>query len=487
MQATLEQHIAADAVTFSTDVDGRVRHWSPAAEALYGIDGDSAHGALIDELIAPVESRMDFQLGRKQAVSQGIAEWEHLRSTPQGKRFIGVSCRVQRLPEHLLLFHETDRTQRAALMDSRLLEQRFLDLMELLPDGMLICNEAGTIVLANSQLASLTGYRRRAMVGMSVDLLIPSAARANHSGHRDSYFEQPVVRPMRGEPYLHVLHKNGSEIPVGVSLSPIPVGNRLLAMAAVRDYTHRYAIEEEIRRSHAALQEANRTKDRFLTTITHELRTPLNAIIGYVGTMQMGLPGPLNAAQTEQLAIVNDSANHLLSLINDLLDVAKIDGGKVTLKPVDVNCGVLLERTRAQISPLADKKKLALNLVLPDEPMVIHTDERALFQIILNLASNAAKYTEAGQVTLALEKPAGGGDGIVFRVSDTGCGIASDLRNRLYQEFASANTAFDELAQGHGLGLYLCRRLATMLGAELKLADTGPDGTTFTLTFNPEG
>ena len=152
------------------------------------------------------------------------------------------------------------------------------------------------------------------------------------------------------------------------------------------------------------LEKADRAKNRFLATISHELRTPLNAIIGFTGTLLMRLPGPLTPDQEKQLRTVQTSGRHLLSLINDLLDLAKIESGKIELRRESVDCGRCSRKLPAYLRPIAESKDIVLSIDTPSNDIVVQTDRRALHQILLNLANNAVKFTQSGSVRLELSE-----------------------------------------------------------------------------------
>jgi len=213
----------------------------------------------------------------------------------------------------------------------------------------------------------------------------------------------------------------------------------------------------ELRVAKEKAESSDRLKSEFLANMSHELRTPLNAIIGFTGTMLMRLPGPLTPDQDKQLRTIQNSARHLLSLINDLLDVAKIESGKIELKMESTSCSAVLEEVATVLRPLAEKKGLQLRTWLPAADVFLDTDRRALSQIVINLANNAIKFTEAGQVVLGVGQRQEGADGrlIEFVVSDTGCGIRPEDQVKLFQAFSQLDSSSTRRHEGTGLGLHL--------------------------------
>ena len=247
-------------------------------------------------------------------------------------------------------------------------------------------------------------------------------------------------------------------------------------------------INREIALKNLELAEASRMKSAFIANMSHELRTPLNAIIGFTGALLMKLPGPLTAEQDKQLNTIRTSARHLLSLINDILDVAKIEAGKVTLELETVQCQQLVTDVVDTLRPLAVQKGLALEIDLAPGAMVLETDRRALTQILLNLGNNAIKFTETGtvRVTLAL-RPGDGQNVIEFSVADSGAGIREEDQSKLFQAFSQLDSTSTRHAEGAGLGLYLCQNLANLIGGSLFFKSDFGRGSTFTLALPRRG
>ncbi|UMR30949.1 response regulator [Massilia sp. MB5] len=243
-------------------------------------------------------------------------------------------------------------------------------------------------------------------------------------------------------------------------------------------------INREIALKNLELAEASRMKSAFIANMSHELRTPLNAIIGFTGALLMKLPGPLTDEQDRQLNTIRNSARHLLSLINDILDVAKIEAGKVTLSVEHVQCQDLIREVADTLRPLAVQKGLELEIELAPEPAALDTDRRALTQILINLANNAIKFTEKGRVKISLSQRSEGGHRITeFAVADSGAGIREEDQAKLFQAFSQLDSTSTRHAEGAGLGLYLCQNLANLLGGALFFTSDFGKGSVFTLAM----
>jgi len=357
-------------------------------------------------------------------------------------------------------------------------------LLEYAADATILVDAEGKIRLVNAQTERLFGYYREELIGQPIEMLIPPRYRGRHVGERRGYYSDPHVRPMGVGLELNGLRKNGSEFPVEISLSPVSTREGAFVSCAVRDSTERKTLERQLRELNAALESANRAKDSFLASMSHELRTPLNAIIGFTGTLLMQLPGPLTTEQERQLEIVQSSARHLLSLINDILDLAKIESGKIELLYETISAKEIVDEVSSSLAALAAEKALDFTTHVTDNGDPIVTDRRALAQILLNLTNNALKYTEAGSVRIDVwatnhnERSA-----VAFSVSDTGIGIKPEDQERLFNAFEQLDRSNTRRYEGTGLGLYLCRNLAQLLGGELTVTSEFGKGSTFTLTL----
>lgn len=250
-------------------------------------------------------------------------------------------------------------------------------------------------------------------------------------------------------------------------------------------------INTELRDAKRHAESADRLKSAFLATMSHELRTPLNSIIGFTGIMLQGLAGPLNEEQTKQLGMVRDSARHLLALINDVLDIAKIEAGALAVGCERFDLVKLVEKVVALVRPMADRKGLALAVELSDDVSFMQSDSRRVEQVLLNLLSNAIKFTEAGAVTLSAslvadfqvdadQPPAAA---VRLSVADTGIGIKPDDMVVLFTPFRQIDSNLARMHDGTGLGLAICRHLAALMGGRIEARSEWGRGSTFIVTL----
>jgi signal transduction histidine kinase/HAMP domain-containing protein len=229
-----------------------------------------------------------------------------------------------------------------------------------------------------------------------------------------------------------------------------------------------------------AAQEADRLKSAFLATMSHELRTPLNSIIGFIGILLQGLAGPLNDEQAKQLRMAQGSARHLLDLINDVLDISKIEAGQVKIVSEPFDVPQAIESVVRAVTPLAEKKGLHLVADVAPEVGQIVSDRRRVEQVLINLLNNAVKFTEQGEVRVAC----GVDDGwLVTRVSDTGIGIKPEDEDKLFEPFRQIDVGITRRYEGTGLGLSICKRLVETLGGEIWAESEWGVGSTFTFTL----
>jgi PAS domain S-box-containing protein len=369
-------------------------------------------------------------------------------------------------------------------------EARFRGLLEAAPDAIVGVDAHGVIVLINAQAERLFGYPRDELVGQKIEMLVPLGVRQAHPNRRAGYVADPRPRLMGAGMDLSGRElagrrRDGSEFPAEIALSAFVTEDGIVVSASVRDVTERRRIEQELRDKNAELVKVGRTKDTFLASMSHELRTPLNAIIGFTGTLLMELPGPLNEAQHRQLRIVENSGKHLLSIINDLLDLAKIESTAVQLALESVDCTDVIEGVMASLQVLAADKGLEFTAKLPPQRLIVRSNTRALGQILINLVSNAIKFTDAGHVLVEL-RVGHNGDGPTITVNDSGPGIAEEDLGHLFNAFERGSASAASSTEGTGLGLHISRKISEIIGAEITVKSIVGSGTTFAVALKDQ-
>ena len=306
-----------------------------------------------------------------------------------------------------------------------------------------------------------------------------------------------------------LLSKSGKTTPYYLTGRRIVFEDRTCLVGVGIDISERVRVEQALRELNDSLERkvaertadleialarakaADQIKSAFLATMSHELRTPLNSIIGFSGIMLQGLAGELNPEQTKQLGMVRGSARHLLALINDVLDISKIEAGELEVRFKAFDLKASIGRIVASIMPMAEKKGLSLTADFKDLPDDFISDQRRVEQMLLNLLSNAVKFTERGTVKLSAEissEVAGrAGPVLLVRIADTGIGSQAEHLPMLFQAFRQIDTGISRQHEGTGLGLAICRRLADRLGGDIQVESEFGRGSVFTLILPFKG
>ena len=366
----------------------------------------------------------------------------------------------------------------------KLLEQQLRDsqvytrsLIESNIDALVTTDPVGTITDVNQQMEAMMGVDRNELIGSDLKSYFTDPALAEE-GVRQTLREGKVT-----DYELTARSRSGKETVVVYNGATLFDPDHKLEgiFAAVREITERKAFERQLQETNFQLERADQAKDRFLASMSHELRTPLNAIIGFTGTLLMKLPGPLNPEQEEQLQTVQSSGRHLLAIINDLLDLAKIEAGKWEGDFLPVDCAEVAKEVVGGLSPLARNKGLKFTVISPQRALTASTDRRALHQILINLSSNAIKFTDKGEVRIECHEVSSDGVATVrFDVIDTGVGIKLEDQAKLFKAFEQLKKfGIAAPREGTGLGLYISQRLAGLLGGTIEFSSELGKGSVF--------
>ncbi len=387
--------------------DSVTTYVSPNVERIVGFAPDEIIGVpgWWREHVAPADrTRMDEQAAL--AMAAHAREWEteagFLRRDGEPQR---VALVVR--PEYDAAGTPVEAVAYAwDITDRRLTDDRFRRVVESVPNAIVIVDQRGVINLVNTQAERLFGYSRQEMVGKPVEMLLPASLRQGHPAHRAGYLDHPTTRAMGGNRDLHGLHRDGREIPVEVGLNPIESEDGTQVLASVIDISVRKAADAALRAAQAEAHRANLAKSEFLSRMSHELRTPLNAVLGFAQLLEMD---ELTAEQRDSLDHISQGGRYLLELVNEVLDISRIEAGQMTLSPEPVAMADLLPEVIGLISPLAGGRSITLDGTAAGCDAHVLADRQRLTQVLLNLLANAVKYNRpGGSVTVACAHVGGG-------------------------------------------------------------------------------
>lgn len=491
---------AMPGIVYFYDTDGRFVRWNRNFEIVAEYDAaEIAHMHPLD-FFPPEEKELVAERIKNVFVTGEAAVEAHFL-TKSGRRipYYFTGRRVEMNAQVYLIGVGVDVSElRAAVETARQSEQRYRALFEHAPDGILIGTQ-DHFTDTNDSMCRMLGTTRDQIIGrkaadfVATDDLSRLRVAMQHFDQGQNYSAQWQLK-----------RSDGTFFPADVIATRLPDGNimslardvsdREAAAAALRDLMHSLEtrVADRTRDLASALdraEKADRIKSAFLANMSHELRTPLNSIIGFTGIILQGLAGPLNPEQHKQLGMVRNSARHLLDLINDVLDISKIEAGQLSVQSDAFDLRDCIDRVTEQVAPSAARKGLRFDVQMGQLPDRIIADRRRLQQILINLLSNAVKFTETGAVTLTVDiaRPDDAKNGraqnlpqIRFTVSDTGIGIRPDDLASLFQPFRQLDSGLSRQHEGTGLGLAISRRLAQLLGGDLTATSTPGQGSAFT-------
>lgn len=479
---------------------------NPRALALFGCTRHEIIGSTI-EALSPLtqpegEPSAESVVERVQrALEEGpqFFEWRHRRRG--GTEFTAeVSLSSLELEGETLLQAVvrdiTDRRRTEERLEAS--ERRYREVVQLANSIILRWTRDGRITFLNEYGQRFFGYTEDEIYGQHVvGTIVPES----DSQGRDlsSLMAQICADPSAFEQNINEnMRRNGERVWIAWANRIVfdPDGRVTEILSIGNDITERKRAEEALRELNAELErrvaertaelavardqaeESDRLKSAFLATMSHELRTPLNSIIGFTGILLQELAGPLNDEQRKQLGMVRDSGRHLLALINDVLDISKIEAGRVDVVCEPFDMREVVQHVTNNVMPLAQKKGLTVESRVNSGLGLLNSDRRRVEQILLNLMGNAVKFTEHGEVCISCAIESGSA---VFQVRDTGIGIAPEEIDGLFKPFHQIDTGLTRRHEGTGLGLAICKRLADRLGGTIEVESALGYGSTFTL------
>lgn len=348
-------------------------------------------------------------------------------------------------------------------------EHHFHGFLETAPDAVVIIDGNGVIALVNSQTEQLFGYGRAELLGRPLEMLMPERYRGSHFAQTRAYTADPRARPMGSGLDLFGMRKDGSEFPIDVSISPLPPQKEIFIASTIRDMTSHRRLEEELRQRTRELEEADRQKDNFLSTVAHELRSPLTVLSLAVQFLRLPQADPKLHEQT--LSRLERQTAYMARLIEDLLDLTRVRCGTFTLRREVVDLRSVFVTAAETAQPLIESREHRLELTPFPEPLWVIGDPARLIEVVSNLLNNAATYTpKGGRIWLSAAKE---GQTVTVRIRDDGMGIPKEMLSRVFELFARAAPAEDSSA-GLGIGLALVRRLVELHGGTVEATSDGP-------------
>lgn len=433
-------------------------------------------------------------------------------NTPDGPGIVSVLRNVTDLQLAAQEIEDNYRTIRGAEAQVRAERDRLDLIIDSVADPIVVTDANGAMIMTNAPAERLFTAGVDAPVE---EILRVRANDAHFSSHVSNLFFLEATGRFRGELGL-ADPKTGAPVPVEAISGKIvsEMGEVTAIVTILHDQTEaveKARLYEELKRASDLLEQkvrdataelvrqnellqrqaleleaASSAKSQFLANMSHEFRTPLNAILGYTSMMLQGVSGPISPSVQRQLSRVDSNGKHLLTIINDILDIAKIEAGKMPLNLARFKVGDLVREVLAEVDPLVQRSKLSVKTELPLALAPLRSDRSKVKQIVMNLLSNALKFTPSGSVTISAQMNKRKGE-LWISVADTGIGISVADQEAVFQDFRQVDNSPTRQYGGTGLGLAICRRLASHLGGDIKLVSKLGTGSTFTLVLPAKG
>ncbi|HLJ14755.1 MAG TPA: MHYT domain-containing protein [Bryobacteraceae bacterium] len=355
-------------------------------------------------------------------------------------------------------------------------------------DAVITMNAEGRITNWNSEAEKNFGWSSEEALGQRLyDVVLPQRYRKDHERALRHFLESGEGMMVRQRAETVGLRRDGREFPIEVATSPVKFGGQWIFSTFIRDISEHKQAQKELLNAKLAAEDANRAKSTFLANMSHELRTPLNAIIGYSEMLEEETQELGKAAMVRDLQKIQSAGKHLLALINDILDLAKIEAGKMGLHLESFDVARMIEEIASTIQPAVAKNANTLQVDVAKNAGEMHADPTKVRQILLNLLSNACKFTDRGIISLkVVRKTIDQRDWLQFEVGDTGIGVTAEQKKKLFEEFTQADASISQKYGGTGLGLAITRRFVEMMQGTVNVDSQAGKGSTFTVSIPAE-
>jgi len=473
-------------VVFTLSRDGLITTLNPAFEAITGWSPGDWIGRPFAALLHPEDRANAADVIRRTLQGESIGATERRMFGRNGDLLIGefttTALRLNGVV-HGVAGIARDITQRKRTEEAmRESSEKFRGLLDSTPDAIVITDQDGRIAFANAQTERLFGYTRQELEGTMVEILVPARFRTGQRRDREASPKTARVRPIGTGIQLFGLRKDGTEFPAEISLSPIVSEGRTLVATAIRDVTERHHIIEELAKSRDAALKSAALKSQFLATMSHEVRTPLNGILGMASLL---LDTELSPQARTYAETLQSSGQALLAIVNDILDLTKIEAGKLTFETIAFDVRDVVGSVMDLLGPQARSKGLEFDAVVSDDvPSRLYGDGGRLSQALMNLVGNAIKFTDVGDVLIRVscQHDEETRTTLRFDVSDTGIGIPADAHGRLFTPFSQVDPSAGGKYGGTGLGLAISKHLVEQMGGSIGLQSVEGQGSTFWFT-----
>ena len=364
-------------------------------------------------------------------------------------------------------------------------EARLRAIFETVGDSIITIDGFGFIEGVNLAACRLFGYEADEMIGRNVSMLMPEPLRAAHDGYIRRYLETGAGRVVGFGREVTGLRRNGEEFPAELAVGVLNAGDGASFVGVIRDITERKRTQDALRTAKEEAEAAGNAKTEFLAVMSHEIRTPLNGVLGMIGLLE---DGEQPAEQRRYIDAARRSSEALLTILNDILDFSKMEAGRLDLVFGPLDIARLVADVIEDLGAQAREKAISLAAEIePGVPPLIRGDEGRVRQVLLNLVSNAIKFTHSGGVRVRVEAGAGAGAGrLRVSVIDSGIGIPGDAQGRLFSRFSQVDSSTSRRYGGTGLGLAIARKLVTMMEGEIGVDSTPGAGSSFWFTLPGE-